>query len=74
LAFLVPGETALLGAAIDAGTKHDLNIGAVIIVAAGAAIIGRMIGYVMGRELGYRLVLWQTASGPIRRAWADQQS
>ena len=31
--FPVPGETALLGAAIDAGTKHDLNIGAVIIVA-----------------------------------------
>src|SRR5262252_6728759 len=53
----VPGETALLGAAIDAGTKHDLNIGAVIIVAAGAAIVGRMIGYVIGRELGYRLVL-----------------
>jgi len=57
LGFPVPGETALLGAAIYAGTKHDLNIGAVIIVAAGAAIIGRMIGYVMGRELGYRLVL-----------------
>ena len=55
--FPLPGETALLGAAIDAGTKHDLNIGAVIIVAAGAAIVGRMIGYVMGRELGYRLVL-----------------
>ena len=55
--FPVPGETALLGAAIDAGTKHDLNIGAVIIVAASAAIVGRTIGYVMGRELGYRLVL-----------------
>lgn len=51
----MPGETALLGAAIDAGTKHDLNIGAVIIAAA-AAIVGRTIGYVMGRELGYRLV------------------
>jgi membrane protein DedA with SNARE-associated domain len=57
LGFPVPGETALLGAAIDAGTKHDLNIGAVIIAAASAAIVGRMIGYVMGRELGYRLVL-----------------
>jgi membrane protein DedA with SNARE-associated domain len=57
LGFPVPGETALLGVAIDAGTKHDLNIGAVIIVAAGAAIVGRAIGYVMGRELGYRLVL-----------------
>ena len=52
LGFPVPGETALFGAAIDAGTKHDLNIGAVIIVAAGAAIVGRMIGYVMGRQLG----------------------
>ena len=50
--FPVPGETALLGAAIDAGTKHDLNIGSVIIVTAGAAIVGRTIGYVMGRELG----------------------
>jgi membrane protein DedA with SNARE-associated domain len=57
LGFPVPGETALFGAAIDAGTKHDLNIGAVIIVAAGAAIVGRMIGYAIGRELGYRLVL-----------------
>jgi membrane protein DedA with SNARE-associated domain len=57
LGFPVPGETALLGAAIDAGTKHDLNIGAIIIVAAGAAIVGRTIGFVMGRELGYRLVL-----------------
>jgi membrane protein DedA with SNARE-associated domain len=55
--FPVPGETALLGAAIDAGTKRDLNIGAVIIVTACAAIAGRVIGYVMGRELGYRLVL-----------------
>ena len=41
----VPGETALLGAAIDAGTKHDLNIGAVTF---GAAIVGRMIGYCDG--------------------------
>jgi len=57
LGFPVPGETALLGAAIDAVTKRDFNIGAVIIVAAGAAIVGRMIGYVIGRELGYRLVL-----------------
>jgi membrane protein DedA with SNARE-associated domain len=57
LGFPVPGETALFGAAIDAGTKHDLNIGAVIIVAVGAAIVGRMIGYVIGRQLGYRLVL-----------------
>jgi membrane protein DedA with SNARE-associated domain len=57
LGFPVPGETALFGAAINAGIKHDLNIGAVIIVAAGAAIVGRTVGYVIGRQLGYRLVL-----------------
>jgi len=53
----LPGETALLGAAIYAGTKHDLNIAAVIFTAATAAIIGRMIGYVIGREFGYWLLL-----------------
>lgn len=53
----VPGETALLAAAIYAGTKHDLNIVAVILTAAGSAIIGRMIGYVLGREYGYWLLL-----------------
>jgi membrane protein DedA with SNARE-associated domain len=53
----LPGETALLGAAIYAGTKHDLNIVSVIVVAAGAAIAGRMIGYLLGREYGYWLLL-----------------
>src|SRR5215469_6003144 len=57
IGFPVPGETALLGAAIAAGTKHDLNISTVIVVAAAAAIVGRMIGYAIGRQLGYRLVL-----------------
>lgn len=53
----VPGETALLAAAIYAGTKHDLNIVSVILTAAGAAIFGRMIGYVIGHEFGYWLLL-----------------
>jgi membrane protein DedA with SNARE-associated domain len=53
----VPGEAALLSAAVYAGTKHDLNIVGVILTAAGAAIVGRMIGYVIGREFGYRLLL-----------------
>ncbi|MFZ0720029.1 MAG: DedA family protein [Xanthobacteraceae bacterium] len=53
----LPGETALLAAAIYAGTKHDLNIVAVILTAAGAATIGRMIGYVLGHEFGYWLLL-----------------
>jgi membrane protein DedA with SNARE-associated domain len=53
----LPGETALLAAAIYAGTKHDLNIVSVILTAAAAATVGRMIGYAIGREFGYRLLL-----------------
>src|SRR3984957_7860571 len=53
----LPGETALLAAAIYAGTKHDLNIVSVILTAAGAATVGRMISYAIGREFGYRLLL-----------------
>jgi membrane protein DedA with SNARE-associated domain len=53
----VPGETALLGAAIYAGTKHDFNINAVIAVAAVAATAGRMIGYVIGHKFGSWLLL-----------------
>src|SRR5580700_4225883 len=53
----LPGETALLGAAIYAGTKHDLNIVAVILTAAAAAIVGRVVGYMLGRVFGYWLLL-----------------
>jgi len=53
----LPGETAMLAAAIYAGTKHDLNIVSVILTAAVAAIFGRMIGYVIGHEFGYWLLL-----------------
>src|SRR6478609_2763113 len=52
-----PGETVLIVSSVIAGTKHDLNIASVILTAAGAAIIGRMIGYVIGREYGYWLLL-----------------
>ncbi len=53
----LPGETALLAAAVYAGTKHDLNIVSVIFVAAGAAIVGRMIGYFIGYSFGHWLLL-----------------
>src|SRR6516225_10374716 len=53
----VPGETALLGAAIYAGTKHDFNINAVIATAAGAATAGRLIAYVIGHKFGSWLLL-----------------
>jgi membrane protein DedA with SNARE-associated domain len=57
LGFPFPGETALILAGIFAGTKHDLNIFAVVFTAAGAAIVGQMIGYIIGREYGYWLLL-----------------
>ncbi|HUZ30628.1 MAG TPA: DedA family protein [Xanthobacteraceae bacterium] len=53
----VPGESALILAAIFAGTKHDLNIVWVIVTAASAAIVGQMLGYLIGREFGYWLLL-----------------
>ena len=53
----LPGETALIAAAIYAGSKHGLNIYAVILTAGAAATLGRMIGYLLGREFGYRLLL-----------------
>src|ERR1700757_3595105 len=55
--FPLPGETALLAAAVYAGTNSDLSIVSVLVTAAAAAIIGRMIGYVIGREYGYWLLL-----------------
>jgi membrane protein DedA with SNARE-associated domain len=55
--FPFPGETVLILASIFAGTKHDLNIFAVVLTAAGAAVVGQMIGYVIGREYGYWLLL-----------------
>ena len=52
-----PGETVLILASVYAATKHDLNIVSVIVTAAGAASIGQMIGFVIGREFGYWLLL-----------------
>jgi membrane protein DedA with SNARE-associated domain len=52
-----PGESVLILSAIFAGTQHDLNIVAVVLTAAGAAIVGQMIGYAIGRQYGYWLLL-----------------
>jgi len=53
----VPGETMLLSAALYAGSTHRLTIGLVMLVAATAAIVGGMIGYVIGRWIGLRLLV-----------------
>src|SRR6516164_5588737 len=57
IGFPLPGEAALLAAAVYAGTKHDLNIASVILTAALAAILGRMLGYLIGRKFGYWLLV-----------------
>jgi len=59
----VPGETALIAAAVYASNGH-LSIVAVIVVAAAAAIIGDNAGYWLGREGGRRLIY---ASGRLGR-------
>ncbi|MFL5918342.1 MAG: DedA family protein [Gaiellaceae bacterium] len=51
----VPGETALIAAAVYASNGH-LSLEAVIAVAAVAAIIGDNLGYWIGREGGRRLL------------------
>lgn len=53
----VPGETALIGAALYAGSTHKLEIWWVIAVAIAGAIIGDNIGFSVGRYGGARVLL-----------------
>jgi len=65
----LPGETALVAAAILATpSQHHFSIAWVIVVAAAAAIVGDNVGYWLGREGGRRLLeRW----GPVAR-YADR--
>jgi membrane protein DedA with SNARE-associated domain len=51
----VPGETALIAAAVLA-SQGELSIELVIAIAAAAAIVGDNIGYLLGRRFGRRLM------------------
>jgi membrane protein DedA with SNARE-associated domain len=53
----LPGETALIAAALYAGSTHHLEIVLVVLVAAAAGIIGNNIGYLLGDLGGWRLLL-----------------
>ena len=53
----MPGETALIAAALYAGSTHKLEIWGVIAVAIAGAIIGDNIGFSIGRYGGARLLL-----------------
>lgn len=69
----LPGETALITASVLA-SQGDLNIIAVIPVAAAAAIVGDNVGYWIGRTGGRRLLdRWKRLSPVTERflPWAD---
>lgn len=53
----VPGETALIGAALYAGSTHKLEIWGVIGAAIAGAIVGDNIGFAIGRYGGARVLL-----------------
>jgi membrane protein DedA with SNARE-associated domain len=53
----LPGETILVLSAVYAGTHSDLHIAGVIAAAALGAIVGDNVGYWLGREFGYPLLL-----------------
>lgn len=52
----MPGETALVTAALYAGSTHQISITSVVLVASTAAIIGDNVGYLLGRSIGVRLI------------------
>ena len=53
----MPGETALVTAALYAGSTHQISIASVVLVATTAAIIGDNTGYLIGRSIGIRLIV-----------------
>jgi membrane protein DedA with SNARE-associated domain len=53
----LPGETALISAAVYAGTSGQMDIGFVIAAAAAGAILGDNLGFWVGREFGFPLLL-----------------
>ncbi|MDB5691419.1 MAG: hypothetical protein JWO81_482 [Alphaproteobacteria bacterium] len=52
----LPGETALIAAALYAGATHHFALWEVIAVAFAAAVAGDTMGYVIGRRFGHRLL------------------
>src|SRR5665213_2581393 len=53
----VPGETMLIGTAILAGSAHELNVFALVGAAAAGAIVGDNVGFWVGRDAGFPLVV-----------------
>ncbi len=53
----LPGETTLIFACVYAARTHQLDISLVLAAAVFGAVVGDNIGYWIGREFGYRLLL-----------------
>lgn len=53
----LPGETALIVGSVIAGRTHELSIVGVILAAALASLVGRILGYLVGAHFGYWLLL-----------------
>ena len=53
----LPGEIILVTAAVLAGTANGPNILAVIFMAVAGSVLGAMVGYWVGREFGFPLLL-----------------
>ncbi len=53
----LPGEAVLIAAAIYAGHTHDLSIANVVGAATLGAILGNVGGYLLGRMVGYPLLI-----------------
>ena len=53
----LPGEATLITAAVYAGTTQQLNIWLVIASAVAGAVVGDNVGFWLGRELGFRLLI-----------------
>jgi membrane protein DedA with SNARE-associated domain len=60
----IPGETALVSAAVFASQHSHFSIVWVVVVAAAGAIIGDNVGYTLGRIGGRRLV---ERIGPLKK-------
>lgn len=54
----VPGTTALVAAAVYAGTSHGLPIVGVIAAGAAGALLGTTAGFALGRWRGEPVLLW----------------
>jgi membrane protein DedA with SNARE-associated domain len=53
----LPGEATLIAAALYAGKTQALNIWIIIACASAGAILGDNLGFWIGREIGFRLLL-----------------